>query len=71
MIRWIAYKIFPPIPEIPDDSQYEAPEIEVENFNISKKVPDLNQIECALYIGDTSKVITLIMLRLVNKKAVS
>ena len=58
-MRWVAPK---PAPE-----GYEAPEIEIETFEQPGLVPDLEAIEAALYIGDTAKVLTLIILGLVQR----
>ncbi len=44
--------------------EYQAPEIEIETFAQPGVVPDLDAIEAALYIGDTAKVITLVIMAL-------
>ena len=49
---------------------YQAPEIEVETFEKEGQVPDLSAIEAALFIGNTSKALTLVLAGLANKGAV-
>ena len=50
---------------------YQAPAIEIETFEQPGTVPDLSMIEAALYIGDSTKVITLILMQLVDRDVVS
>lgn len=50
---------------------YQAPAIEIETFEQPGKVPDLSMIEAALYIGDTTKVITLILMQLVDRNVIT
>ncbi len=50
---------------------YQAPAIEIETFEQPGTVPDLSMIEAALYIGDTTKVITLILMQLVDRDVVA
>jgi hypothetical protein len=63
VMRWVAPKAAP--------EGYEAPEIEIETFEQPGLVPDLEAIEAALYIGDTAKVLTLVILGLVQKRVVT
>ena len=56
VFRWVSPKAAP--------EEYEAPEIEVETFEQPGLVPDLDAIEAAMYIGDTTKVITLVIMAL-------
>jgi hypothetical protein len=46
---------------------YQPPEIELETFERPGLVPDLDAIEAALYIGNKSKVIVLIVLALAER----
>jgi len=59
VLRWVAPKAAP--------KEYESPEIEVETFERPGLVPDLDAIEAAMYIGDTTKVITLVIMGLVQR----
>lgn len=63
-------QMFPKIPEIPEDSVYESPEIEIENFSVLDRTPDLDQIESAFFLGNTGKIISIIVQRLEKKGAV-
>ena len=56
--------------ELPE-YQYEAPEIEIETFNKEGLVPDLDAIEAALYIGNTVKALTLIIMSLSQRGIVT
>ena len=47
--------------------EYEAPEIEIETFEKAGQVPDLDAIEAALLIGDTTKAVTLVLMRLTQR----
>ncbi|MFB0504384.1 MAG: hypothetical protein ACETWE_11170, partial [Candidatus Bathyarchaeia archaeon] len=49
------------------EAGYRAPEIEIETFEIPKKVPTLTPVEAALYISSSGKVITLIALGLAEE----
>ena len=49
---------------------YQSPEIEVETFEKQGQVPDLNAIEAALLIGNTSQALTLVLAGLANKGAI-
>ena len=49
---------------------YEAPEIEVETFEQPGLVPDLDAIEAALYIGNSTKALTLVLMALEQKGVV-
>lgn len=50
---------------------YQAPAIEIETFEQPGTVPDLSMIEAALYIGDATKVITLIIMQLAGRGIVT
>lgn len=63
-------QMFPKIPEIPEDTVYEAPEIEIENFSVPGRAPDLDQIESAFFLGNTGKIIPMIVQRLEKKGVV-
>jgi hypothetical protein len=47
--------------------EYEAPEIELETFEKPGLVPDLDAIEAAMVISDTTRVITLAIMGLVQR----
>ncbi|MFP3897420.1 MAG: hypothetical protein ACLFV5_11385, partial [Anaerolineales bacterium] len=51
--------------------QYEPPEIEIETFQTPGVVPDLNAIETAFYMGNSTKTVTLIVLALEQKGVVN
>ena len=48
----------------PTKKLYEAPEIEIETYETPGVVPDLNAIEAAMYLGDSAKVLTLLVMSL-------
>jgi hypothetical protein len=48
----------------PAPKEYEAPEIELETFEKPGLVPDLDAIGAALYIGDTTRALTLAIMAL-------
>lgn len=50
---------------------YQAPAIEIETYEQPGKVPDLSMIEAALYIGDTTKVLTLILMQLTARDVIA
>ena len=50
---------------------YTAPEIEIENFETPGVVPDLNAIEAAMYLGDSAKVIMLLVMSLAARGIVN
>ena len=50
---------------------YEPPEIEIETFQTPGVVPDLNAIETAFYMGNSTKTIALIVLALEQRGVVN
>ncbi len=50
---------------------YQEPRIEVETFQQPGLVPDLDVIEAALYIGDHTKVLTLVLLSLSERGVIN
>lgn len=50
---------------------YQSPEIVVETYQQQGVVPDLDAIEAALLIGDTAKVLTLVIMGLSRKGAIT
>ena len=47
--------------------EYQSPEIELETFEEPGLVPDLDVIEAAMYVGDTTRVLTLVLMGLVQR----
>ena len=54
----------------PVPALYASPEIEIETFERAGYIPDLNAIEAALLLGNTSKVLTLVLMGLASKGVV-
>lgn len=66
-VGWIAFWAYRWTRPLKPPAPYKTPVIELETFEKPGLVPDLDLIEAALYVGDATKVLTLVIMALVKR----